>query len=87
MRIEQLRGMIGMTVSYRGIVCCVIEVLEDGPALVLLDHERGITLQSDQFGEPGRQVPETYVVPVWEHGGDELHDDFLALELMDGRCH
>jgi hypothetical protein len=87
MSIEQLRGMIGLSVSYHGSLCCVVEVLEDGPALVLVDQSDGISLQTDQYGDPRRQVPATYVVPVWERSGDALHEEFLSLELLEGRCH
>lgn len=84
--LEQLRGMIGLRVQHRGIVCCVIEVLEDGPSLVLQDGERRLGLQEDQYGGPGRQVPEVYTVPVISADKRELHEDFLSLELLDSRC-
>jgi hypothetical protein len=86
MSLEELRELIGLPVSYRGTRCCVLEVLEDAPALVLVDQQAGLSFQADQFGDPGRQVPSTYVVPVWAGGDDRLHEDFLSLELLDGRC-
>ncbi|MGE0081872.1 MAG: hypothetical protein AB7U81_11300 [Thiohalomonadaceae bacterium] len=85
MGIEELRGLIGTTVSYRGIPCCVIEVLEDGPSLVLLDRTHD-SVQADQFGEPWRQLPDTHVVPVWQSGGQEFHEEFLALQVLDIPC-
>lgn len=84
--LEQLRGMIGLRVQHRGIVCCVIEVLEDGPALVLQDGERREGLQDDQYGGPGRHVPEIYTIPVISSDRRELHEDFLSLELLESRC-
>jgi len=86
MNLEELRDWIGLPVSYRGTRCCVLEVLENAPALVLVDQQAGVSLQADQFGDPGRQVPSTYVVPIWAGGGGGLHEDFLSLELLDGRC-
>lgn len=84
-KIEELRRLIGTTVRYHGTPCCIIEVLEDGPALVLLDraHEG---VQSNQFGEPWRQVPDTYVVPVHQHDSEALHEEFLALQVLNIPC-
>jgi hypothetical protein len=83
--VEHLREMIGLAVAYRGIECCVVEVLEDGPWLVLSTRDRR-ALQDNQFGEPRREVPETYTVPVWDEGGTGLHRDFLSLGLLDREC-
>jgi hypothetical protein len=84
--LEQLRGMIGLRVQHRGVTCCIIEVLEDGPSLVLQNGEARLDLQNNQYGGPGRQVPETYTVPVVSPDQRELHDEFLSLELLDSRC-
>ncbi|MFA7619154.1 MAG: hypothetical protein WC012_08900 [Thiohalomonadaceae bacterium] len=85
MDIEQLRGLIGTAVSYHGMMCCIIEVLEEGPALVLLDRAHG-SVQSDRFGDPWREVPNTYVVPVWQRAEQDFHEEFLALEVLDSPC-
>ena len=77
--VQQLRDLIGTGVIYRGMACCVVEVLEDGPALVL-ENPRARTLQADQYSEPGRTVPETYTVPVHTVSGN-WHEEFLALRL------
>ena len=34
--LDQLRNMIGIKLHYQGIPCQVVEVLEDGPSLVLV---------------------------------------------------
>lgn len=75
--------MIGLRVSHQGIHCVVLEVLEDGPSLVLQDLEQRTTIQDDQFGDPKRRVVLTYTVPVLTDDRTEIHPDFLALELMD----
>jgi hypothetical protein len=77
----QLRGLIGQRVRHRGLVCVVIEVLEDGPALVLEDCRNRPAIQDDQYGEPHRLAPRSFVLPVWK--GRELNPDFLNLELAD----
>ncbi|MEJ2346955.1 MAG: hypothetical protein P8076_12410 [Gammaproteobacteria bacterium] len=81
--IEQLRGMIGLHVRHEGMICRVIEVLEDGPSIVLMDARRDM-IQTNQFGNPGRRVPETYTVPVLTAERSALHPRFLALDLIDG---
>lgn len=78
----QLRGMIGLTVRYRGHTCCVIEVLEDGPSVVLEERGPAKALQEDQFGDPQRRVPRTFTVPILDEQRTGIHPEFLALDLV-----
>ena len=78
--LPDLRRLIGQSVLYHGICCRVIEVLEDGPSLVLADGGKNREIQDNQYGEPNRTVPRTYTVPV--RAGAELHPDFLELSLV-----
>lgn len=80
--IEQLREMIGVQVWHDGMRCEILEVLEDGPSLILVSVDSD-TLQSDQFGNPSRRVPQTHTVPVLTSDGTALHPAFLALDLID----
>lgn len=82
--LAQLRGLIGQRVMHRGIACSVIEVLEDGPALVLRDLEGNTAIQDNQYGDPRRRVGRTYTVPVLDEAGSALHAEFLQLELLEG---
>ena len=79
--LEQLRGMIGLHVVHNGIVCQVIEVLEDGPSIVLQNHGSARPIQSNQHGEGSRRSPETFTIPVLTHDKQEIHPQYLALEL------
>lgn len=79
--LNQLRSLIGEPVSHRGSPCHVIEVLADGPSLVLQDTA-GTELQDNQYGEPGRRVPRTYVVPLLDDTGADIHPDFARLGLL-----
>lgn len=79
--LEQLRGMIGLHVVHNGLQCQVIEVLEDGPSLVLQSQGDHKPVQSNQHGEASRRVPETFTVPVLSRDKQEIHPQFLALEL------
>lgn len=80
--IEQLRSMIGVHVWHEGVRCEVLEVLEDGPTLILVSID-GDTIQADQFGNPSRRVPTTHTVPVVGSDGATLHPAFVALDLLD----
>lgn len=72
MTCEDLRHIIGRQLNYKGHNCEIIEVLEDGPQLVLrnLDFDEINTLQSEsrnpiqpnQFGEAHRRTPETFTI-------------------------
>jgi hypothetical protein len=81
--VAQLRGLIGHRVRHHGLVCLVIEVLEDGPALVLQDCAGASTLLNDQYGEPYCYVARTRILQVWTEDGRELSAEFLGLELVE----
>lgn len=79
--IQQLRGMIGVEVMHNGIHCQVIEVLEDGPSIVLQSQQHA-SIQANQHGDPHRRTPTTFTVPVLNAHKNELHASFLQLELV-----
>jgi hypothetical protein len=79
--LHQLRGMIGLHVVHNGIRCQIIEVLEDGPSIVLQSLTSGGTIQSNQHGDATRRVTETYTIPVLTRDKTEIHPLYLALEL------
>ena len=80
--LSQLCSLIGQPVSHRGTACHVIEVLADGPTLVLQDAGRNTDLQDNRFGEPGRVVPRIYTIPLLDDSGNALHPDFARLGLL-----
>jgi hypothetical protein len=80
--LDQLRSMIGLRLRHQGVLCQVIEVLEDGPSLVLQSIKEAPTIQANQHGEATRRTPVTYTVPVLNHDKTELHAQFLALDLI-----
>jgi hypothetical protein len=81
--LEQLRGMISVCVWHAGERYVVIEVLEDGPSLVL-ERERGSTIiQANQYGDASRRVRPTLTIPVLSPDKKQLHSSFLGLELID----
>ena len=82
--LDQLRGMIGLHLLRQGIPCRVIEVLEDGPSLVLQSIHEEPSIQANQHGEATRRTPVSYTVPVLNDTHTELHAQFLELDLLEG---
>lgn len=80
--IDYLREMIGATVIHEGTHCKVVEVIEEGPHIVLVDLNVD-AIQSDQYGSPHRRVPRTYLIPVHSEEPGCLHPDYQALVLVD----
>lgn len=81
--VEQLRRLIGSRVQYDDNLCEVIEVLEDGPALILQYIEEHVMIQADQHGEAHRRVPTTVTVPILHPDGGHYHPAFLQLDVLD----
>lgn len=79
----QLRCLIGSPVHYEGTRCEVIEVLEDGPALILQYADEHMVIQADQHGEAHRRVPTTLTVPILSPDRGSYHPAFLELDLLD----
>ena len=80
--LAQLRSMIGVRLSHQGIPCRVVEILEDGPSIVLMSIEEQ-HIQSDQYGNPKRKVPQTFTIPVLGSDGKSIHPAYLELNLLD----
>ncbi|MDH5570233.1 MAG: hypothetical protein OEY89_00625 [Gammaproteobacteria bacterium] len=68
-----LHQYIGLEIDYNGTQCQLIEILEDGPALVFMCMGQGTTIQTDQHGGAHRRVHETYTIPCISEIRDELH--------------
>jgi hypothetical protein len=82
-RMEHLRDLIGLKVNHQGSQWEIIEVLEDGPSLVLRDCEMHTVIQADQHGEAHRRVPSTTTIPLFDRDGSELNPALLDLDLID----
>lgn len=82
LNVDRLRNLIGHEVIFAGIPCQIIEILEDGPSLILQHHHQLTTIQADQHGEAHRKVPTTITIPVFDPHGVAFHADFHSLNLM-----
>jgi len=80
--LQQLRQMIGVRVQYLQHAWQVVEVLEDGPSVVLENLQPHRVIQQDQYGEGYRRVPHRMSVPVLSRDRQALHPEFLDLELI-----
>lgn len=81
--LDQLRELIGVRVEHEGVHCEIIEILEDGPALILQNCEAFSVIQPDQHGEAHRKVPPTLTIPIFAPDGKGLSAGFLNLDLID----
>ncbi len=79
--IEKLRRLIGREVLHQGRRCRIIEVLEEGPSLILQHLTHHTTIQPDQHGEARRRVPATETIEVRD--GEQLSDAFAALNVVE----
>lgn len=81
-----LHQLIGTPVNYKGTPCRIIEVLDDGPALVLKSITPNAVIQANRFGEATRRSPETYTVAVYPEGSEQPNP--FVLRLLDaGNSH
>lgn len=80
---NQLRPMIGLRVRHNNVLCEVMDILDDGPTLVLVDLDQHTRIQPDQHGEAHRRVPQTYSIVLFNVEHDQFSPAFLALEPID----
>jgi len=67
-----LRELIGRQSMVDGVHCQVIEILENGPCVVVCET-LGSEIQSNQYGDPQRRVPRTHTLPLKSTVHDDLH--------------
>ena len=70
--LQQLRGLVGNTVEYRGGRCRIIEILETERALVLQCEDQQLVIQGNQYGEASRRVPASHTLPLFDDA-QQLH--------------
>lgn len=76
---ESLLTLLGQQVIYQSQQCEIIELL-DGCELVLQVLEDETSIQATQYGEGHRNVPTTYVLPIFDGEGN-LHADIIGTGL------
>ncbi|MEF8793145.1 hypothetical protein [Thiohalorhabdus sp.] len=77
---ESLESLIGCRAEYAGEPFSVIEILPDGPQLVLQHRDRR-AIQQDMQGRPYRRVPETVCLELLDdHGQPSPQLELLLVE-------
>lgn len=79
--LADLRQYLGRRVVSDGVECEIVEVLEDGPALILQEASSHLAIQPDQHGEAHRHAPITRMVPVLNPERTDYAAAFLHLGL------
>ena len=77
-----LRELIGTRVQYQEQTCQIIEVLEDGPMLVLQCGNHEQVIQTNQYGDATRLAPKIISVPVLSEDGADYHPQFRQLGIV-----
>ncbi len=80
---KDLYAMIGLHVRYQGAICQVLEILEEESTLILSDLESHTSIQTDQYGEAHRRVPQTYSIKILNVDQLEFSGEFLSLEPLN----
>lgn len=75
--LAQLRALIGECVAVHGEPFQVIEILSDGPTVVLQSLAEDTVIQANAQGEASRRVPRIVEVSAWL-GGEDVLDPRVA---------
>ncbi|MGB9670926.1 MAG: hypothetical protein ACP5OY_07215 [Halothiobacillaceae bacterium] len=70
--LQHLSGLLGREALIEGRRLCVVEILREGPLLVLREPGNA-TLQDNLYGQPRRHAPRHFQVPLVSELGDRLH--------------
>ena len=70
---QQIERLLGRQIIYEGTPCQIIEILSEGPWLVLQDCQPQRVIQADQFGDARRWVPRTVTVALYNIRRDGLN--------------
>lgn len=84
--IREMQRLIGRHIQYQGCHCEIIEVLAEGPAVVLYRHKPGV-IQANLFGEAVRKAPNTFTLPLYSRVADDLHPAITSALSDDEAAH
>ncbi|MDJ0864453.1 MAG: hypothetical protein QNJ87_17750 [Gammaproteobacteria bacterium] len=62
----------------------IVEVLDDGPTLVLESLKRRV-VQGSQYGEGHRRVPQRLSIPLLTNDGQHLNPELRGLKVEGAR--
>ncbi len=70
--LSRLRQCIGRSLEIQGRRCQVIDILEDGPQMVIQVIGE-VSIQADQWGEAHRRTPETFSMVVYDEATGRIN--------------
>lgn len=82
---KMLGALLGRQATIEGRKLCLIEILRDGPILIL-QEEGNLLLQDNLYGQPRRHAPRHFLIPLISELGDRLHPiarQFMSTEEAD----
>jgi hypothetical protein len=80
-RVEKLQNLLKRSITYQGVECRIIEILAEGPALVLQDCRQERVIQGNQHGEASRRAPRLITVNLLNVRRDGINP--VLAELSD----
>jgi len=75
--LHEMQKLIGRHIRYEGCHCEIIEILAEGPAVVLHKYTTS-EIQPNLFGEAQRRAPGTYTLPLYSRETHDIHPVILA---------
>lgn len=75
-----LHAMIGCRVSFGNDSGTVLEILDDGPSLVICMDHGDIRIQEDCYGNPKKRRAEMRIVQVLTQDGSDYSEAFLQIQ-------
>ncbi len=70
---KQLKSLLGHPLTYQGLPCRIIDILDEEHSLVLQDCSNQRVIQSNQHGEASRRVSRTFTVDLLNVRRDALN--------------
>ncbi|RRQ20602.1 hypothetical protein D6C00_00460 [Thiohalobacter thiocyanaticus] len=80
--LQRLRAAIGQVVQVQDRACRIMEVLEDGPSVVIECLGMDKTIQANQFGDATRRVAQTRTIPLYDREQRPNPDIELLFEAL-----
>lgn len=77
--LQALRHAIGRVVQFRGQPCRIMEILDDGPSVVIECLDANKAIQANQFGDANRRVAQTLSIRIFDQD-KTLNPDYLDLK-------
>jgi hypothetical protein len=82
--VARLKALVGAELRYQGMLCTLVEVLDDPPVAVLRPVGAAPVIQADNFGKPMRHAPQLFELPVFGPDGESLSAELRLINVPAG---